>query len=321
MDLKSCRVLVTPTSYAAHDKRLRIELEAQVGEVIYNITGKPLNAQALKELLPGMDGYIAGLDEINRTALETADHLKVVARYGVGVDNVDRDYCRERNIIVTNTPGANAGSVAELAVGLILSLARSIPQAYAETRLGKWPRFNGFTLEGRTVGLLGLGAIGKIVARILLGFGVHVLAYDPYADTGYASEHGITLVTLDELIRQSDVISIHAPLTPQTNGLVNAAFLAKMKEKAYIVNTARGEIIDEGALYQALTSGCLAGAALDVFSKEPPEADNPLLSLPQVIVTPHTASHTDGATNMMGWMALNDCLAVLSGKAPEHPVI
>jgi D-3-phosphoglycerate dehydrogenase len=321
MDLKSCRVLVTPTSYAARDKRLRADLEAKVGEVIYNTTGKPLNAQLLKELLPGVDGYIAGLDEINRVALEAADRLKVVARYGVGVDNVDREYCMERNIIVTNTPGANASSVAELAVGLMLSLARSIPQAYVETRLGKWPRFNGFTLEGCTVGLLGLGAIGKIVARILVGFGSYVLAYDPYANAGYASDHGIKLVTLQELIHQSDIISIHAPLTPQTNGLVNTAFLEQMKEKACIVNTARGEIIDERALYQALSNGHLAGAALDVFSKEPPEADNPLLSLPQVIVTPHIASHTDSATNTMGWMALNDCLAVLSGKTPEHPVI
>jgi len=161
MDLKLCHVLVTATSYGKTDDRLFTELEGQVGKVVYNTTGKPLPAAEVARLLPGMDGYIAGLDVINRQALATADRLKVIARYGVGVDNIDLAAASERGIRVTNTPGANSISVAELTVGLILSLARKIPESAAAARTGGWPRTTGLSLEGKTVGLLGLGLAGR----------------------------------------------------------------------------------------------------------------------------------------------------------------
>jgi phosphoglycerate dehydrogenase-like enzyme len=321
LDLKSCRVLCTPTSYAKHDPQLKTELEAAVGEVIYNPTGRPLSAAELVELLPGCHGYIAGLDKIDRSALETADQLRVIARYGAGVDRVDLVAAREIGVVVTNTPGANSVSVAELAIGLLLSLARMIPTASAATKAGQWPRLTGFGLEGKVVGLLGLGSIGKQVARRLGGFDCTILAYDPAADTAFARTHDVELRPFDEVIGQADFLSLHLPVLPETSGMVNETFLSRMKPGAFLINTARGELIDEGALLAALQSGHLRGAALDAFSQEPPAADNPLLALPQVIATPHTGAHTDSATNAMGWTALRDCLAVLRGEQPAYPVI
>lgn len=318
--LHACHVLVTPTSYGQHDPRLKTDLEGQVGRVTYNPTGKPLSAAQLAELLPGVDGYIAGLDTIDAAALDAADSLRVIARYGVGVDNVDLKAARERGIVVTNTPGANARSVAELAVELILLLARPVIQAATETRAGGWPRLPGISLEGKTVGLIGFGAIGRQVARLLGGFDCRILVVDPAVDGETAAAAGVERVSLDRLLAESDFVSLHVPVMPETNRLVDAAFLARMKSGASLINTARGELVDETALYDALTSGRLRGAALDAFAVEPPGAANPLLALPTVIPTPHMGAHTDGATTAMGRMALADCLAVLRGAEPAHRV-
>ena len=320
MELKECKLLVTPTSYGKNDARLKSEMEDLVGEIVYNPTGKPLKSEEVAELLPGVDGYIAGVDTIDRAALQRADRLKVIARYGVGVDKVDLDAAAELGVIVTNTPGANSVSVAELTVGLLLALARQIPEGAAALRQGLYPRLAGLSLEGKTVGILGLGAIGKELAKRLRGFDCRLLAYDPVPDRGFAEEHGIGLVSLNEVLQFSDFVSLHLPLLPETRGLVNRDFLAGMKRGAFLVNTARGEIIDETALLEALQSGQLRGAALDVFAVEPPPPDSPLLAMKQVISTPHLASQTDSATNRMGWMALNDCLAVLRGEVPAHRV-
>jgi len=320
-DLQSCRVLVTPRSFGRHDPQLKTELEATVGEVIYNPFGRPLTSSEVQELLPGCDAYIAGVDAISRAALEAADRLRVIARYGVGVDRVDLEAAREKGIVVTNTPGANSTSVAELTIGLMLSLARMIPLANQETRGGKPPRIQGVSLEGKVVGLLGLGAIGKRVAHRLQGFDCTVLAYDPAVDAATAQEVGAVLCSQEEVVTKSDFLSLHVPVLPETRGMVNASFLAQMKPGAFLINTARGELIDEVALFEALKSGHLRGAALDAFAQEPPSEDNPLFSLPQVIATPHMGAHTDGATNAMGWVALRDCLAVLRGEEPIHRVV
>lgn len=321
MLLRDCRLLVTPTSFGKSDPSQRTELEALVGQVIYNPTSRPLSSVDLQALLPGVDGYIAGLDVIDRAALQSADRLKVIARYGVGVDNVDLAAAKEQGIIVTNAPGANSVSVAELAIALLLALARQLPEAFSATRQGGWPRLNGMTLEGKCVGLLGLGAIGKQVARRLAAFDCRVAAYDPVPDREFAQAHGVSLLPLEQVLAQADFISLHLPLLPETRGLVNAAFLAQMKPGACLVNTARGELVDELALADAITHGRLRGAALDVFTVEPPGKDHPLLALPQVIVTPHCASHTDGAMQRMGRMAMDGCLAVLRGEEPPYRII
>jgi len=271
-------------------------------------------------LLAQVDGYIAGLDRIDAAALAGADRLKVIARYGVGLDRVELAAATARGIVVTNTPGANAGAVAELTIGLLLTLARGLHRVCADTRGGLWPRRQGLALEGKTIGLVGLGAVGRALAGKMAGFGCRLLASDPYVPPAQAAAVGVELLPLTALLSQAEFVSLHCPLTPQTSGLVNQEFLAAMRPGAYLVNTARGELIDEAALHQALSSGRLAGAALDCFTEEPPGAQHPLLALPSVVATPHMGSHTDQATYLMGRMALDACLAVLRGQRPEHVV-
>jgi D-3-phosphoglycerate dehydrogenase len=319
--LKECKILVTPTSFAKHDPALRKRLESEVGEVIYNTTGRPMTSADLVPLIPGVDGFIAGLDEIRRSVIEAADCLKVIARYGVGVDAIDLQAAREKGIVVTNTPGANSISVAELTIGLILALARDIPAAARATSAGQWPRMSGISLARKVIGLIGFGSIGKHVARRLRSFDCILLAYDPIITELEASKMGVQLLPSNEVIRQADFLSLHCPLTEETRRMVNADFIARMKDGAYLINTARGELVDELALVEALQRGKLRGAALDVFTQQPPDVGHPLLAMPQVIATPHMAAHTDGATNAMGWGALEDCLAVLRGSEPAHRVV
>lgn len=318
--LGKCRLLVTPTSFGRSDPSLKTTLEETVGEVRYNSTGRPLPAAELRALLPGVDGYIAGLDQIDASALDTAESLQVIARYGVGLDGVDLAVATAKGIVVTNTPGANAQAVSELTIGLMLSLARQICAGNQAVRQGEWPRYAGVGLQGKTVGLLGFGTIGREVAARLRSFGCQLLATDPNVTAPEAEANGARLVPLAQLLSDADFISLHAALLSETRGIVDRDFLQRMKPGSFLVNTARGELIDEDALLQALQEGRLAGAALDCFSQEPPVESNPLLRMPQVVVTPHTGAHTDQAMNRMGRMALESCLAVLQGERPEHVV-
>ena len=319
-DLKEVKVLVTPTSYGSQDPSLKTDLERVVGDVVYNTTGKPLSSAQLQEMLIDVDAMIAGLDEIDASALDAAPDLKIIARYGVGYNNVDLDKARERSIVVTNTPGANAAAVAELTIGLILNLLRPIIPAAQGVKNGEWPRFKGYSLEGKTVGLLGLGAIGKETAKRLVGFGCTLMAYDLYPDEKFAAEFGLKMTLMDDILAEADLISLHLPGTLETTNIVNEEFLAKMKPGSWLVNTARGDLIDENALIGALERGHLMGAALDVYSQEPPHDHSPLLSMDQVITTPHMGAHADSATNSMGRMALSECLAVLHGEEPKYKV-
>jgi len=318
--LHECCVLVTPTSFGQDDPGLRVELEKQVGETRYNPHKRPLKSPELLALLHDVDGLIAGLDEIDAAVIDAAPALKIIARYGVGVDRVDLSAATRQGVIVTNTPGANSAAVAELAIGMLLGLARKLCLADRAVHNGEWPRLSGIGLHGKTAGLVGLGAIGREVAARLAAFGCRVIAFDPYVSSQTAAACQASLVSLDELLAQSDFVSLHAPVTEETRGLVDAAFLRRMKPPALLVNTARGELVDEAALFAALQSGRLGGAGLDCFIQEPPRADHPLLSLPNVLLTPHTGAHTDEATSKMGRMALAACLAALQGQRPLYVV-
>jgi D-3-phosphoglycerate dehydrogenase len=313
--------LVTPTSFAKDDPTLKTALEGAVGEVLYNTTGRPLTSPELVQLIPGVDGYIAGVDCVDQEVVQAADQLRVIARYGVGVDSIDLEAARQTGIVVCNTPGANAGSVAELTIGLMLSLARNLPAAIQATKAGEWPRLSGISLEGKTVGLLGFGAVGAQVARRLSGFNCTILVYDPLVKQAQPEFPNVQIVSKEEVIQRSDFLSLHCALTAETRNMVDARFLAQMKPGSFLINTARGELIDESALFDALQSGKLRGAALDVFTHQPPGKGHPLLGLPQVITSPHMGAHTDSATNAMGWMALRECLAVLRGEIPMHRVV
>jgi D-3-phosphoglycerate dehydrogenase len=321
MDIKKCTVLVSPTSFTQGDPSVQEMLESSVGSVIYNTTGKRLSAAQLREMLKGVDGYIAGVDEVSADVFASADRLKVISRYGVGVDSVDLEAAKQHGVIVTNTPGANSVSVAELALGLALDLARGITSAVGQTRGGGWPRSSGVSLKGKTFGIVGLGAVGRELALRLKGFELRTVAYDPFPNREFAAANGIELRDLNEVLAVSDIISLHLPATVETRGMVNVRFLAAMKSGAFLINTARGELVDEAALKQALDDGRLQGAALDVLTDEPPLASDPLLTDPRVIVTPHMAAHTDDAMVAMGRMATEDCLAVLRGEKPAHRVV
>ncbi|NQX36851.1 phosphoglycerate dehydrogenase [Herbiconiux sp. VKM Ac-2851] len=253
--------------------------------------------------------------KVDAEAIAAAPVLKVVARAGVGLDNVDIKAATTAGVMVVNAPTSNIISAAELTVGHILSLARHIPAAHAALAQGQWKRsaYTGVELFEKTVGIIGLGRIGALITARLQAFGVNVIAYDPYVTSARAQQLGVTLVTLDELLAQSDFITIHMPKTPETTGMISDEQLALMKPTAFIVNVARGGLIDEDALYRALTSKTIAGAGLDVFVSEPPK-ESPLLALPNVVVTPHLGASTDEAQEKAGVSVAKSVRLALSGE-------
>ena len=239
--------------------------------------------------------------QVDDALMEHAPKLRVVGRAGVGVDNVDAEAATRRGIVVMNTPGANAVAVAELAIGLMLALARKLPAANTSMHAGKWEKksLQGAELKGKTLGILGLGRIGLEVAKRAKGFGLEIIGSDPFVSAAVARENGIRLVTLDELISGCDYLTLHVGLTPQTAGIINARTLASMKKGIRIINCARGELVEDAALADALKSGHVGGAALDVFTIEPPK-DSPFLGLDNVILTPHIAGSTAEAQEAVG---------------------
>ncbi len=248
--------------------------------------------------LPDADALIIrSASKIDAQALAAASKLKMIARAGVGVDNVDIPKATEQGVVVMNTPDGNTVSTAEMTFGLMLALARQIPQAHATMLAGKWDRkaFSGVELRGKTLGVVGFGRIGRAVAKRALAFEMTVIAYDPYIPADIAADLGVELVDLDTIYRRSDFISLHAVLTDETRDMVNAATIAKMKDGVRIVDAARGALINEADLAEGIRSGKVAGAALDVYPTEPPPADDPLIGLANVVHTPHLAASTEDA--------------------------
>lgn len=308
------KILVTPTSLQpGKDSSALKELQAFTTDLIFNTMGRPLTEDELIPLLKDCDGYIAGLDFVTKKALQACKNLKVISRYGAGYDRVDIKAAKELQIPVTNTPGVNAEAVGELAFALILSVARKITFLHASTCAGNWVRSTGMELKGKTIGIMGLGAIGKVVARCARGFGMEVLAYDPYINKSYCSEEHIEVCTFDAIITRADVISLHLPLTDETRHLIAADTIAQMKTSTILINTSRGGIIDEDAAYEALKAGKLGGLGLDAFEIEPP-TNSPLFTLPNVVVTPHTGAHTAEATDNMANASVRNLIDVLTEK-------
>jgi D-3-phosphoglycerate dehydrogenase len=314
-------VLVTARSFGRSRPELREELEGAVHEVRWNDLGRPLTADELREAITGVDGVIAGVDRFDAEVIAAAPRLRVIARHGTGTDGVDLDAARRAGVVVTNTPGANAAAVAELAIGLMFALARRIPEGDRRVRSGEYGALPGIQLGGRTVGLIGLGRAGSEVARRAAALGCTVLAYDPAVSAEQARAVGARLLEQEQVVADADFLSLHVPVTDATRDLVDAGFLSRMKRGAFLVNTARGELVVEEDLAEALDTGRLAGAALDTTRAEPPRPDNPLLQRDDVILTPHTGADTDEARAAMGRAALDDLLAVLDGRAPLHPVV
>ncbi|NUU07583.1 phosphoglycerate dehydrogenase [Leifsonia sp. C5G2] len=253
--------------------------------------------------------------KVDAEVIAAAPVLKVIARAGVGLDNVDIKAATNAGVMVVNAPTSNIISAAELTVGHILSLARHIPAAHNALAQGQWKRskYTGVELYEKTVGIIGLGRIGALITARLQSFGTNVIAYDPYVTSARAQQLGVQLVTLDELLAQADFVTIHMPKTPETTGMISDDQLALMKDTAFIVNVARGGLIDEDALYRALTTGTIAGAGLDVFVSEPPQ-DSPLLALENVVVTPHLGASTDEAQEKAGVSVARSVRLALSGE-------
>ncbi len=259
--------------------------------------------------------------KVTKEVLGRATRLKVVGRAGVGVDNIDVDEATARKIVVVNAPTASTVSVAELAIGHMISLLRHLPEADRSVKAGKWEKskLEGRELFGKTLGLLGSGRIGAEVAKRAQAFGMPVIAYDPYLPKAAASAVGIRLVDKDALFRDADVLSIHAALTPETRGLVSASELAMMRPNAILVNCARGEIVDERALAEALRARKVSGAAIDVFATEPPSG-SPLLEAPNVVFTPHLGASTAEGQSRAGAIVADQVMKVLAGKRPDFVV-
>ncbi|HXZ13502.1 MAG TPA: phosphoglycerate dehydrogenase [Candidatus Sulfotelmatobacter sp.] len=259
-------------------------------------------AASLTSEIDDADGLIVrSATRVTAELLDKASKLRVVGRAGVGVDNVDMDAATNRGILVMNTPGGNAVSVAEHTLALLLALARSVPQSNASIHAGRWEKSSssGTELRGKTIGLVGLGRVGTEVARRARALEMNVLAHDPYVTPAAAREVEVELVTLEELLRRSDVISLHTSLSAATEKMIGAEAIAKMKRGARLINCARGELVDEAALAAALRSGQLAGAAVDTFAQEPPK-NSPLIGLPNLIATPHIAGSTAEAQEEVG---------------------
>ena len=252
--------------------------------------------------------------QVDAEALAAANHLTVVARAGVGLDNVDVPAATERGVMVVNAPTSNIVSAAEHAVALLLAVARRVPAADASLRSGQWKRssFNGVELNGKTAGIVGLGKIGQLLAQRLAAFGMQLVAYDPYVAPARAAQLGIELLPLDELLARADTISIHLPKTPETKGLIGKEQLALVKPSVIIVNDARGGLIDEAALADALREGRVAGAGIDVFAKEPC-TESPLFDLPNAVVTPHLGASTTEAQDRAGTDVARSVLLALAG--------
>ncbi len=264
-------------------------------------------------------------DEVDREVLRAGKNLKVVANYAVGYDNIDIEEARNRGIVVTNTPGVLTDATADLAFSLLLAGARNLIPADGYTRAGRWqswgPRlFLGQEVWGKTLGIVGMGRIGRAVARRARGFDMNILYYNRSKHKDIEEELGVQKRELEDLLRDSDFVSIHLPLTEETQNLIGAEELSLMKPTAVLINTARGEIVDQKALVEVLQDKKIFAAGLDVFAKEPIDPQDPLLSLDNVVVLPHIGSASYAARQKMAIMACSDLLAVLEGREPENPV-
>jgi len=311
------RVLIT-TYYLHPDHEVDRHLRKAGLETVFSPWRGDRTEDEMIEVLQGIDGVIASSDPFTARVLDSANRLKVIARTGAGYDTVDVKAATARKIAVCTTPGANRHAVAEWAITLMLVLARKALDNLAEVRKGGWTRHEGVDLTGKTLGIIGLGTIGREVAQRMRAFEMRILASDPIENQQFAEEHGINYVPVEQLLRESDFVTIHSLMSAENKHMINAERLALMKPTAYLVNTGRGGIIDGKALYQALNEKRIAGAALDVFEEEPLPADSPLRELDNLLMSPHAAGSTADARRLSPFMAADDVIRVLRGERPLY---
>lgn len=308
------KVLVTPRSFGKLDTTPIEILENNDIEVIRNPYGRILTKEEMKEWVQEVDGIIIGVDPMDKEVIDSAPHLKAIAKYGVGTDNIDLNYAQEKNIPVTITQGANADAVAEFTIALMLSVARKVVQIDKECRKSNWNKITTIDMNQKTLGLIGMGQIGKTVVKRLSGFEMNVLAYDLQQDEKFATDYDVTYVEhMEDVLKQADFISIHLPLNEHTKDIIDERAFNIMKPEAVIVNTARGGLINEDALLKAVSKRQIWGAGIDVFEEEPP-SNKKLLAEENIIIGSHCAASTNQAIINMGKMATENLIQSLSEK-------
>lgn len=297
------KIVVTPRSFAAHDPEPLAMLQRQGYEVVANPFGRILGREEMIALIRDADAIIVGVDPLDRMVLEQASRLKVIAKYGIGTDNIDTAYAAERGIAVEVAAGANTEAVADYTFALLLAAARKLAAIDRQCRQRDWSKLTTRDVYGRKLGLIGMGAIGKAVARRAVGFAMEVIAYDAVRDDAFARECGVRYVNqLEQVLQEADFISLHLPLNAHTYHIIGEAQLALMKPTTVLVNTARGGLVDEAALAAALRGNQIWGAGIDVFEEEPP-ADGTLLELDNIVIGSHCAASTVSAVDNMGLIA------------------
>ena len=314
------KVLITSRSFGKIGDSAKKILE-DAGIEITNISANFDQAE-FERIIPEFDALIIGAHDFSEADMERCPNLKIICKHGVGLDNIHVSKAKELGIAVCNAPGTNSNAVADLALGLMLSVCRKISHSAALVREGVWKSHIGEDVCGKTLGLLGFGAIAKGVARRARGFGMKILAYDPFVTQLPEEFEGwVELCDMEKVITSCDILSVHIPLTPETRNTISTAELAKMKQGSYVINTARGGIVDEMALYESLKSGHLNGAAMDVVESEPMTPDHPLLSLDNVVVTPHIAMYSKEAINAVSLICAENVVACLTGGQMINRVV
>lgn len=308
------KILITPKSFKNYKEMTYPLLEAQGYEIVENSTGRTLTEDEIIELAKeDIRGIIIGVDPLPGRVLRSCRDLKAVSKYGVGLDNIDLKAAEALGIKVKNAVGSNNVSVAELAIALMFEAARRVSVLGANVRKGSWDRVKGMELTGKTIGIIGGGQIGREVAKRAKGLYMKVLIYDPYFnDAEFLRAYGIDRTeSLQDTLAQSDIISLHLPLTPETKNMINSKTLQLMKSSAILINTSRGELVDEENLYEALRNKVIAFAAQDVFSKEPPSPDEKLLTLDNFVLTPHAGAFTSEAVERMALYSTRNLVEML----------
>lgn len=302
------KILVTPRSLSKNGHPALDDLRRAGYEVVFAAPGKQPTEEELLAVLPECAGYLAGVEPVSAKVLRSSPNLKVIGRNGVGIDNIDLAAAEEMGIAVERAVGANSRGVAELTVSLMLSGVRSVCSSAKYLQAGEWVRRKGFEIEGKTLGLIGCGQIGKYVAKMALGLDMRVLAYDLYPDAAFKPSADFCFTSIDDIFRKADVISFHCP--PTDKPLIDTEAIARMKDGVFIINTARAALVDDDALFAALESGKLFGYATDVFDTEPPEASS-LLSHEHVIATPHIGGFTSESVTRATQAAVDNILKML----------
>lgn len=314
------KVLITSRSFGKIGNKAQQILENAGIEIVNKSVG--FDQAEFERIIPEFDALIIGAHEFEERDMERCPKLKIICKHGVGLNNIRLEKAKELGIAVCNAPGTNSNAVADLTLGLMLSVARKISHSAALVREGVWKSHIGEDVYGKTVGLLGFGAIARKVANRVKGFDMQVLAYDPYVKELPEEYCGfVKLCSLEEVISSCDFLSVHLPLTEETKYMIGAKEMAMMKPGSYIINTARGGIVNENDLYQALVSGHLNGAAMDVVESEPMTADHPLLTLDNVVVSPHIGMYSKEAISAVSEICAQNVAACLTGKPLINQVV